>query len=164
MEYIIRQVHPEDLDQAAKVEAICFPPAEAASKESIKQRIETFPESFYVATIDNKIVGLINGGITNETAIFDEMYHDSSLHLPDGDYQSIFSIMVLPEYRNQHIPSALMNKMIDLSKEAGRKGLILTCKEPLISYYERFGYKNMGISGSTHGGAVWYDMLLELDN
>ena len=26
---------------------------------------------------------------------------------------------------------------------------------------KKFGYKNKGISKSVHGGAVWYDMILE---
>ena len=38
---------------------------------------------------------------------------------------------------------------------------ILTCKEKLIGFYEKFGYVNLGISDSKHGGAVWYDMILE---
>lgn len=163
MTYQIRKVKPEDLNELSIIEEICFPPAEAASKESIKQRIATFPNSFYVATIDDKIVGFINGGITNEKAIFDELYTDSSLHLLDGEYQSIFGIMVLPEYRNMHIPTALMNHLIQQSKANHKKGLILTCKENLIPYYERFGYQNQGVSKSVHGGVVWYDMLLELE-
>ena len=35
-----------------------------------------------------------------------------------------------------------------------------TCKEHLIPYYEKFGYRNCGVSESVHGGAVWYDMRL----
>ena len=26
---------------------------------------------------------------------------------------------------------------------------------------EKFGYKNLGVSKSVHGGAVWYDMILD---
>ena len=52
-----------------------------------------------------------------------------------------------------------MNHMIGDAKNKGRKGLILTCKDRLIHYYAKFGYKNMGVS--VHGGAVWYDMILE---
>lgn len=54
-----------------------------------------------------------------------------------------------------------MNHMIEVSRKAGRKGVILTCKNKLIHYYEKFGYVNKGISKSTHGGAQWYDMILE---
>ena len=54
-----------------------------------------------------------------------------------------------------------LNHMIGDAKNKGRKGLILTCKDRLIHYYAKFGYKNMGVSESVHGGAVWYDMILE---
>ena len=58
------------------------------------------------------------------------------------------------------IAAALMNAFIENARKQGRKGLILTCKEHLLSYYGSFGYQNEGISQSVHGGAVWYDMRL----
>ncbi|MBI6875160.1 GNAT family N-acetyltransferase [Clostridium aciditolerans] len=161
MNIIIRQASIEDLDEVAKVEASCFPEAEAATKESLEQRINTFPESFFVAETDWRIIGFINGCVTNRTVIYDELYKDSTLHIPDGDYQTVFGLDVMPEYRNQGIAAQLMNYMIEVSKAAGRKGVILTCKERLIHYYEKFGYVNKGISESVHGGAKWYDMILE---
>lgn len=54
-----------------------------------------------------------------------------------------------------------MNYIIEVSRVAGRKGVVLTCKEKLIDYYTEFGYKNKGISKSVHGGVQWYDMILE---
>ena len=42
----------------------------------------------------------------------------------------------------------------------GRKGLVLTCKEKLLHYYAKFGFVNEGVSASTHGGVVWYQMRL----
>jgi ribosomal protein S18 acetylase RimI-like enzyme len=157
----IRQASIEDLDSVAKVEEICFPEAEAATRESLEQRIKAFSESFFVVETEGKVIGFINGCVTNETTIYDELYKDSSLHIPDGAYQTIFGLDVIPEYRNQGIAEQLMNHMIKVSKEAGRKGVILTCKERLIHYYEKFGYVNKGVSNSVHGGAEWYDMILE---
>ena len=52
----------------------------------------------------------------------------------------------------------------DIKKHKGRRGCILTCKDTLIHYYEKFGYVNKGISESVHGGAIWYDMILEFEN
>lgn len=161
MDFIIREVSMEDLDAVAKVEAICFPKAEAATKESLEQRIKTFPKSFFVAEIDGKIIGFINGCIINETAIYDELFSDASKHIEDGDYQAIFGLDVIPEYRNQGIGAKLINYLINVSRLSGRKGVILTCKEKLIHYYSKFGFKNKGISKSKHGGSVWYDMILE---
>ena len=51
-----------------------------------------------------------------------------------------------------------MQVVIDDARMAGRKGCILTCKDKLLHYYEKFGFKNCGISQSMHGGAIWYDM------
>ena len=43
----IRQVTMEDLDRVAQVEAVCFPAAEAAGRETFRARIERFPDSFF---------------------------------------------------------------------------------------------------------------------
>ena len=47
------------------------------------------------------------------------------------------------------------------ARAQGRKGLVLTCKEALVHYYAKFGFVNEGVSGSTHGGVVWYQMRLK---
>ena len=68
---------------------------------------------------------------------------------------------MIEEFRCQGIAAKLMEHMIEDARMHGRKGLILTCKDRLIHYYAKFGYQNLGVSASVHGGAVWYDMLLE---
>ena len=156
MEVCIRKVKPEDLDAVTRVEAVCFPEA-----ESFRQRISTFPDSFFVAEKDGEIIGFINGCATDSRVIFDEMFADASHHRKDGIYQSIFGLDVIPEYQHQGLASRLMEHLIEDAREKGRKGLTLTCKDRLIGFYERFGYKNLGLSQSVHGGAVWYDMILE---
>lgn len=161
MDIRIRKVKADDLEAVTHVEATCFPQAEAATKESLKNRIETFQNSFFVAELDGKIIGFVNGGVTNDTVIQDEFFSDSSLHIEDGDYQAIFGLDVMPEYRNQGIAAQLMNHIIEEAKGAGRKGAILTCKDKLIHYYSKFGFVNRGISQSVHGGAEWYDMILK---
>lgn len=161
MEVCIRKVKPEDLDAVTRVEAVCFPEAEAAPRESFRQRISTFPDSFFVAEKDGEIIGFINGCATDSRVIFDEMFADASHHREDGIYQSIFGLDVIPEYQRQGLASRLMEHLIEDAREKGRKGLTLTCKDRLIGFYERFGYKNLGLSQSVHGGAVWYDMILE---
>ena len=150
----IRTAVPADLDAVVQVEAACFPAAEAADRKSLKERLDVFPQSFLVAEDGNRIIGFINGAVTNERTIGDEMFEDTS-------YQSIFGLDVVEEYRHRGVASRLMKAMIERARSQGRRGLILTCKERLIGYYETFGYVNMGISKSVHGGAVWYDMILE---
>lgn len=161
MNITIREVTIDDLDSVTNVESECFPKTEAADKSSLKERIETFPKSFFVAEVNNKIIGFINGCVINDTVICDELYKNSKLHMPEGEYQTIFGLDVVPEYRHRGIATELMNHMIKSSKLSGRKGVVLTCKNNLIEYYEKFGYKNKGVSKSVHGGAKWYDMILE---
>lgn len=141
MDIKIRRVSIEDLDSVSEVETRCFPEAEAATKSSIEQRIKTFPESFFVAEIDGIIIGFINGCVTNEMTIFDELFSDATLHIPNGDYQAIFGLDVISDYRKQGIAAQLMNHMIEVSRLNSRKGVILTCKDKLIHYYTKFGFK-----------------------
>ena len=51
---------------------------------------------------------------------------------------------------------------IEQAKKEGRKGLVLTCKDKLLHYYENFGFVNEGVSKSVHGNVVWYQMRLTL--
>lgn len=159
----IRTVRPEDLDQVAAVEAACFPAAEAADEKSLRERIRVFPESFLVAEKAGRVIGFINGAVTDQKTISDDMFENVNLHNPEGAYQSIFGLDVVEEFRRQGIAAQLMEAMIRRAREQGRRGLILTCKDRLIGYYQKFGYVNQGVSASVHGGAVWYDMILEFE-
>ena len=74
----------------------------------------------------------------------------------------IFGVDVLPEFRRQGLAERLLKQVIADAKKEGRKGLVLTCKERLVHYYEKLGFVREGISESVHGGAVWYDMRLTI--
>ncbi len=159
----IRPAVPEDVVKIAQVEEKCFPPAEAASLKSFLERFMAFPECFWVAETkeDGKVIGHVNGCITSYPRIIDALYHNTALHEPDGPWQAVFGIAVLPEFQRRKIASALMNQLKKDAKERGRKGIILTCKEEKLGFYEGLGFKNEGVSESVHGGAKWYDMVLE---
>ena len=158
---IIRAATIEDLDDITRLEAMCFPALEAAGRESFKRRIETFSDSFLVAVVGDEIIGFVNGCVSDDKVICDEMFEDTAYHNTEGAYQAIFGLDVHPDYRRQGIAAQLMRELIRLSRSRGKKGLTLTCKDRLIHYYESFGYVNMGVSESNHGGATWYDMMLE---
>ena len=127
----------------------------------MKDRLSVYPEYFWIIQDGETVIGFIDGPVVNQPAIIDEMFANTSMNDINGLYQSVFGLSVLPEYRKQGYASKLMEALIEDARKAGRKGCILTCKERLISYYEKFGYRNQGVSKSEHGGAVWYDMLLE---
>lgn len=157
----IRHAVPEDLKELARIEAASYPAAEAASLESIRARMEVFPECFWLMEEKGKILGFINGMAANETELTDEMYDHAKLHNPAGKWQMLFSVVTAPEYRKQGVASRIMEQVIADTKNRGRQGIVLTCKKQLIPFYARFGYGNEGVSGSVHGGAVWYQMRME---
>lgn len=161
----IRLAKDDDLEQIISIEQTCFPPAEAAKPEDFKKRYAIFKENFVVAESvnENKIIGFINGCTTDKPELPDELYHDASLHKPNGDFQTVFGLDVLPEYRKRGVAGELMKYLLKITKERGRKGAVLTCKDYLVKYYEKFGYKHMGVSKSSHGGAQWNDMVLKFE-
>lgn len=159
---IIRKVEGNDLDALTKLESVCFPKEEAATRESFAYRIGTFPESFYVSVDHDEIIGFVNGCVTDSLVIHDELFEPEGGHNPNGKNQTIFGLLVDPRYQKKGIATKLMHSIMDVAKQAGREKMILTCKEHLIKYYEGFGYVNHGVSKSTHGGAVWYDMEADL--
>ena len=158
----IRQGRKDDIDAIVQIEKACFPSAEAADQGVFQRRLEVFPECFFVAEIDDTIVGFINGAVIDGKYIKDEMYEKADLHCPHGKYQSVFGIDVKPEFQGQNIATRLMESLISYAKNCGRKGVVLTCKEALFPFYSRFGFQNLGRSESQHGGAVWYDMFKDL--
>ncbi|QOR36767.1 GNAT family N-acetyltransferase [Clostridium sp. 'deep sea'] len=158
----IRQVTMADLDTVTKIEAICFPATEKASKDSFKQRISTFPRGFWLAELNNEIIGFINGAASNKTTIEDEFFSDMSLHCDNGENIAIFGLDVLPQYQRNGYAAQLIKHYIKIAKEDNRKKVLLTCKKHLVHYYTKFGFNNCGVSQSVHGGAQWFDMELNL--
>ena len=108
--------------------------------------------------------GLIDGMVTDQQTITDDLYEDANLHNPKGAWQSVFGLAVLPQKRHRGYASLLMMEMIEKARAENRRGVILTCKEKLIPFYEQFGFVSHGLSASVHGGAAWYDMVLDFAN
>lgn len=162
MNLTIRNATIEDLDQLVTIEATCFPQAEAASRAAIEERLSVYSKGFFVAVSDGKIVGFVNGASFDTPVIKDEYFETMDLHKDDGVNLMVFGLDVLPAYQRKGIARKLMDHFISFSKSDGKQGLLLTCKDHLVAYYSSFGYKNLGVSESTHGGAKWYDMRLEL--
>lgn len=159
----IREATRVELEEIIIIESKCFPVEEAAKEEDIRKRFDAFKESFIVAVKDEKVVGFINGCVTDVPELPDELYHDTSLHNPDGAYQTVFGLDVLPKYQRSGIAAQLLNYFIKISKERGKNGMVLTCKDHLINYYKKFGFEHHGVSASSHGGAKWNDMILLFD-
>ena len=154
----IRKATFEDLDIVTHIESTCFPPAEAAPREAFKERLAHYADHFLIIFDGDTPIGFIDGFVTDDEVLTDEMFADASLHNPHGAWQMIFGLNTMPAYRNRGVGGQLIEAFIELAKEENRKGVILTCKEEKIHYYAKFGFVNEGESESDHGGAKWYQM------
>lgn len=173
---LIRHATLNDLPAIAAVEAACFPAAEAASADALRERLMVYPDCFWLmiddaaddakataaraATVDGRLVAFINGFVADSPDLSDDMYADAAQHDPHGAWQMVFGVDTAPEYRHCGYASALMRRVIEDARQAGRAGLVLTCKDRLVGFYARLGYVDEGISESTHGNVVWHQMRL----
>ena len=161
MDILIRKATTADLDLVTHIEATCFPPAEAAPREAFKERLDHYAGQFLIAFDGDTPIGFIDGFVSDDEILTDEMFADASLHNPNGAWQMIFGVNTLPAYRNHGYAGELLKRAIADAKDQGRKGLVLTCKDRLVHYYAKFGFENEGVSESVHGNVVWNQMRLK---
>ncbi|HAY61331.1 MAG: GNAT family N-acetyltransferase [Acidaminococcaceae bacterium] len=156
----IRKATSADVEAVAAVEAACFPAAEAATEAEFRDRLAVYGNHFLLLFDEDRLVGFIDGFVTDEKDLRDEMYADASLHDEQGAWQMIFGLNTVPPYRRRGCAGRLIEALKTEARKEGRKGIVLTCKDKLVPYYARFGFVSEGVSGSTHGGVTWYQMRL----
>lgn len=156
----IRYATMNDLEAIAHTEEISYPKLEGAPKESIRGRLFVYPNHFWLLEENEHLISYINGMVTDEPSLSDEMYNDPGLHNESGKWQMIFSVVTASEHRGKGCAGKIMQQVINDAKKQKRQGIVLTCKEKLVPFYAQFGFENEGISESTHGNVVWYQMRL----
>ena len=75
----IRNANSNDLESIYKIETACFPANQAASLNTLSTRLKLFPQHFWLIEDKGEIVGFINGMITNNETIKDEMFKNAEL-------------------------------------------------------------------------------------
>lgn len=160
-EMLIRNASMKDVNAVAAVEAECFPEAEAATAAEFEDRIRHYGNHFWLLFDGDRLVSFVDGFVTDEPDLTDEMYERADMHNENGAWQMIFGVNTIPSYRRHGLAGKLIARAIGDAKTQGRSGLVLTCKEKLLPYYSKFGFVNEGVTAkSVHGGVTWYQMRL----
>ena len=163
--YKFRNIRQDEIEQAAEIESICFPPNEACTYEHMESRIKKASDLFLVV-VDRetgKIAGFLNGLATNQAHLTDDFFTDADLHDPDGANIMLLGLDVLPEHQHQGLARELMEQYKERECAKGRKKLILTCLPDKVEMYEKFGFEDHGIGDSVWGGEAWHEMDIVLD-
>ena len=122
----IRTAALQDLDAVAAVEAACFPAVEAATKEEFAERLRYYGSHFWLMFDDGNLIGFVDGMVTDQADLTDDLYEQAALHNERGAWQMIFGVNTLPAYRRQGVAAALIRQAIADARAQGRKGLVLT--------------------------------------
>ncbi len=158
---VVRTATIADLDDITAVEAECFPEAEAATREEFEGRLTHYADHFWLMYDEDRLIAFVDGFVTDEADLTDEMYEKAELHDENGNWQMIFGVNTIPEYRRKGYAGELIKRAILDAREQGRKGVVLTCKDGLVPYYSKFGFVNEGPTDkSVHGGVIWNQMRL----
>lgn len=134
---------------------------------TIWQRITTdlalslYGNHFWLLYDGHRLISFVDGFVTDDADLTDEMYENAAMHNESGAWQMIFGVNTLPAYRQHGYAGKLLQKAIADAKKQGRKGLVLTCKNRLVHYYAKFGFEDEGVTDkSTHGNVAWQQMRL----
>ncbi len=160
----VRSVNERDLDRCFEIESVAYVGDEAATREKILTRIETYPQGFIVLENDSEIIGFVNSGATQEVELSDEEFKELVGHDPEGKHIVILSVVVHPAYQGKGMASKLMNHFIERMKALGKSDIYLICQTELIDMYAGYGFVNLGASDSDHGGMSWNEMSLSLQD
>ena len=109
----------------------------------------------------DKLISFVDGFVTDDADLTDEMYENAAMHSENGAWQMIFCVNTLPAYRRHGYAGELLQKAIADAKAQDRKGLVLTCKDRLVHYDAKCGFVDEGVTDkSTHGNVAWHQMRL----
>src|SRR6056297_3358108 len=143
MDLIMRKVKADELDRVYEIEKVAFPPEEAASLEKYIWRQKNYPDYFFVAEKNDKIVSVVCAIPTNQELINNDIFDMEKL--PFGKIGAVVSVMADENFQCQGITGELIKYSLAKLKENGMEKSCLTCKEHLIHYYSKFGYELLGV-------------------
>ena len=163
----IRTATIKDLEAVTSVEAECFPPAEAATREELAERLKYYADHFWLMFDGDKLIAFVDGFVTDEENLTDEMYAKAQLHNESGAWQMIFGVNTIPAYRKHGYAGELIKCAIEDARKKEIKVLVLTCMDHLVQYYAITGFATgsprdvlrQSFQANLITGDEWMDML-----
>ena len=71
---------------------------------------------FWLMYEDRKLIAFVDGFVTDEPDLTDEMYEKAAMHNEDGAWQMIFGVNTLPDYRRHGYAGKLIRRAIDRNR------------------------------------------------
>lgn len=99
-----------------------FPPAEAATREEFAERLKYYKDHFWLMFNEAHLVAFVDGMVSNQKDLTDEMYVKAEMHEEQGDWQMIFGVNTIPAYRRCGLAEQLLKELLQMQKPREEKG------------------------------------------
>ncbi|MFC3928647.1 GNAT family N-acetyltransferase [Streptococcus caprae] len=155
----IRQGKPEDLEILFSIEYENFGPEIGMPKSVMAAYLAKASETFLVVEFGTVIAGYIMGTMALQANLIDEYFFSVPSQSISEAYVAVTGLSVSEAFQGQGIGTMLLAAMKDLVVSKGHKGIVLTCEEGLVPYYEMNGFEDYGLSESKLGNQEWIKMV-----
>lgn len=157
----IRFLQASDLEDLYRIEQENFSEAEQIEQAVLNYYAYTLGQSSLAMEQEGRLVAYLLAKPVSTSFLTDDIFTDQNPLTQKEDYLAIASLSVDQNFHHQGLGTLLLAALKELAHSQGYKGISLTCKDYLISYYEMNGFEDRGPSQSQFGGQEWSDMYWE---
>lgn len=142
MMIMVRNVRPDELNEVLRVEAEAWPPEIMAPIEKFESRMRIFPEGFFGAYEDGKLVGVSTSQIISypvDNPKWESITDNGFIrnHNPNGNALYVVSVGVSGYHQGKKVGTRLVEAQKDLVKRLGLEKLVLGARIPQYRDYVR---------------------------
>lgn len=133
----IREVKPEDREKWIEI-------VDKADGKNEKWAVQKF-ESYVFSKKKKKLLIVEDkGNVIGFSGVKGEDIEENVEPRLNNEYMVVNWIAVLPEYRNKGIGSKILSKCWSYVKKWKKKGMWLGCRDSVVSFYEKNGFRKEG--------------------
>ncbi len=147
----IRQVSLQDLQVLCEIDSHAFQEGRKSSKKKIRKRISNPSSLFLGLEKEGRLIAFLYG--EEIPLLLSKRMTERKI---DRDFFYLSSLACQKKEEGHGYGSLLLEEFEKEIKRSGKKGILLLCRKPLLSYYEKHGYQNEGLFLIDSKKQEWY--------